>query len=48
MAGGGMCDRGRAWQGACMAGGVHGRGPAWQEKWPLHRAVRILLERILV
>ena len=42
------------WQLACMAGGctwqggVHGGGPAWQEKWPLQRAIRILLECILV
>ena len=33
---GGVCGRGRAWQGACVAGGcawqgaVHGRGHAWQ------------------
>ena len=26
----GMHGRGRAWQGACMAGGVRGRGRAWQ------------------
>ena len=30
-----VCDRGHAWQGVCMAGGVHGRGMcgrgcAWQ------------------
>ena len=44
-----------AWQVACMAGGMHGRGhgwqwgkAAWQERWPLQRAVRILLECILV
>ena len=35
---GGMCG----W-GACMAG-----GHAWQERWPLQRTVRILLEYILV
>ena len=29
---GDMHDRGHAWQGACMAGGMHGRGKvhAWQ------------------
>ena len=37
----------------CMAGGVwhgdmHGRGHAWQESRLLQRAVRILLECILV
>ena len=76
--GGGMRDRGRAWQGACMAGGMHGRGCAWwvgmrgrggmrgdgggvcmaggaqmaprQILWDTvnERAVRILLECILV
>ena len=49
---------GHAWwgQGACMAGGVHGRGVrdgeagghAWQERRPLQRTVRILLECFLV
>ena len=54
----GVCGQGvhGRW-GACMTGGMHysggmcggGRGePAWQERWPLQRAVRILLERILV
>ena len=43
----------RAWQeGACMAGGVRrrggGEGHAWQERRPLQRAARILLEYILV
>ena len=38
---------------ACMAGGLRGRGcvvvgGAWQEKRPLQRVVRILLECILV
>ena len=58
--------KGRAWQGACMAGvcmeraacvaGWHGwrwvgggmSGCACQERWPLLRTVRILLECILV
>ena len=36
-------------KGACMAGGVHCRGQrAWQERPPLQRTVRILLECILV
>ena len=47
-------------KGACLAAGVHARGHAWhggvhgkggayvQERWPLKRAVRILLECILV
>ena len=42
--------------GGCVAGGgMHGRdvrgrggGHAWQERWPLQWAVRILLECILV
>ena len=40
---------GCAWQGACMYGGK-GRGhrSAWQERRPLQRVVRILLECILV
>ena len=49
---GGMCGR----VGACaVGGGMHGRGHAWQgegharqERWPLQRTVRILLECILV
>ena len=52
-------DGGHVWQGAGMAGcvccrgvcvteGIHGWGCAWQEKWPLQRLVRILLECILV
>ena len=44
---GGMHGRG----GACVAGGIHGHGGGgghvWQERWPLHRAVRILVECIL-
>ena len=40
---GGMHDRG-----ACMAGGTHDRGRAWQERQPLQRAVRPLLECILI
>ena len=36
-------------KGACMAGGVHCRGQrAWQERPPLQRTVRIILECILV
>ena len=34
---------GRAWQGACVAGGC-----VWQERRPLQRMVRILLECIIV
>ena len=45
-----------AWQGACVAGGVHGRGEcgggesvrAWQKRWTLQRSVRIILKCILV
>ena len=44
-----------AWQGTCMVQGVHGGGHAWHggggmwhEEQPLQRAVRILLECILV
>ena len=40
--------RGHAWQGG-HGGGMLGRGGhAWQERRPLQRAVRILLECILV
>ena len=35
-------------EGACVVGGMHGRGRAWQERWPPKRAVRIQLECILV
>ena len=48
--GGGMCGRGRAWQGgACMVGTMLCRreGAAWQERRLLQRAVCILLECIL-
>ena len=51
---GGMCGRGRAWQGACMAGGVRGRGAYMAHPQQIlrdtvnERAVRILLECILV
>ena len=31
-----------------MPGGIHGREGAWQERRPLKRTVRILLECILV
>ena len=59
MHGRGMRDRGHAWWGVCMAGdmcgggcawqgGVWGRGRAGQERRPLQRTVRILLECILV
>ena len=52
----GVCawERGMCGGGACMAGGVQGRGCAWlggrvwQERRPLQRAVRILLGCILV
>ena len=48
---------GSVWHGVCMAGsvtGMHGSGHAWQgghmwqERWPLQRTVRILLECILL
>ena len=44
---GGNGGEGHAWQGEgmCDGGGVHGRS---QERRPLQRAVRILLECILV
>ena len=38
IAGGHVCPGGHVWQGSC----------AWQERRPLQRAVRILLECILV
>ena len=44
----------RGGEGMCMAGGVRDRGTcvvwgrAWEERWPLQRMVRILLECILV
>ena len=45
MCGSGTCMVG----GACMAGGMRGRGCAYvQERRPLKRAVHILLEYILV
>ena len=48
MAWGGMCSRRHAWQGERVAGGMHGRGwHVWQERLPLQRTVRILLEYIL-
>ena len=42
--------RGACVVGVCMAGGVcfGGGCHAWQERWPLQRTVRILLECILV
>ena len=40
---GGMCGRG-----ACVVGGMHDRGCVWQERRPLQRASRILLECILL
>ena len=44
MAKGGMCgEEGHAWP-----GGMCGRERAWQERRPLQRTVRILLECILV
>ena len=46
---GGMCGGGHVCLvGGCVAGGMHGGGHAWQERWSLQRAVRILLECILV
>ena len=50
MCGWGVCMAGRgcAWQGACMARGMHVGGCAWQERRPFQRAVRILLKCILV
>ena len=47
---GGVCAWGHAWQGICVAGGCAYGGSmcAWQERWPLQRTVRILLECILV
>ena len=49
---GGMHGRSVCMVGACMTGegGVHGKGGghAWQERQPLQRTVRILLECILV
>ena len=42
---------GGAWQGSMGGGGVHGQGGgecAWQERRPLQRCVRILMECILV
>ena len=46
---GGMRGRGGMHgRGACMAGGCVWQGCVWQERWPLQRAVRILLECILV
>ena len=42
-------EGGHTWQrGACMAGGCTWWGSAWQERRPLQRTVRILLECILV
>ena len=39
---------GHVWQGVCVAEEVHGKGACVQERRPLKRAVRILLECILV
>ena len=49
MRGRGGMHGGHAW-GACMAGGMHGRGRAWQilRDTVNERAVHILLECILV
>ena len=49
MVGRGMPGRGHAWQGKCAGRGVRhhgggGGGRAWQEKRPLQRTARILLE----
>ena len=47
--GGGMCGREVCVAGrACLAGGPGREGCAWQERRPLQRIVRILLECILV
>ena len=51
MSGGHAWQGGHVWQGACVAGGGHGGeggGHTWQERWPLLRAVHILIECILV
>ena len=49
MHGKGVCVAERhVWQGACLAGGRAWQGRVWQERWPLQRAVHILLECILV
>ena len=50
VCGGGMCGSGTCMVGgACMAGGMRGRLCAYvQERRPFKRAVRILLECILV
>ena len=45
---GGMHDMGHAWQGACMVGGMRGRGACVAYTTVKERAVRILLECILV
>ena len=55
---GGVRGRGHAWQRACMAGGMRDGGHcmagggggrcAWQERRPLQRTVRILLECFLI
>ena len=51
LSGGGACV---VWGGGMYCGGMHGKGDvcgwgrAWQERRPLQRTVRILLERILV
>ena len=41
-------DRGHAWHGGVCGRGMHGRGRVSQERRPLQRTVRILLECILV
>ena len=47
--GGGACMAGGVWQAACMAGGRTWQGRhGWQERRPLKRVVRILLECILI
>ena len=55
MRGGGMHGRGHVLHGACVVGGhawqggcLAWRGRAWQERSPLQRTVRILLECVLV
>ena len=47
---GGMCGKGGGMHSeeAMCGRGMHGRGHAWQERRPLQRTLRILLECILV
>ena len=45
---GGVHCRGHAWQGCALQGACMAGGCAWQQRRPLQRTVRILLECILV